>query len=83
MPTEAYNALSVGERYHAPLRRIYLKIRLQYPTLEKDVALTIALMGLNNTAGPEGLTPTLLVFGTVPRLPIGHIGMMVPTNAND
>ena len=78
VPTEAHNALSVGERYHAPLKRIYTKIRMQYPTLEKDVALSIALMGLNNTAGPEGLTPTLLVFGAVPRLPIGHIDTMIP-----
>ena len=29
-------------------------------------------MALNNTAGPEGLTPTLLVFGMIPKLPLGH-----------
>ena len=79
VPTEAHNALSVGERYHAPLRRIYTKIRIECPSLEKEVALSIAVMGLNNTAGPEGLTPTLLVFGTIPRLPIGHIETMLPT----
>ena len=79
VPIEAHNALSVGERYHGPLRRIYTKIRIEYPSLDKHVALSVAIMALNNTAGPEGLTPTLLVFGTIPKLPVGHIETLMPS----
>ena len=70
-PIESHNSLTVGERYHDPLRRIYRKVRHDFPTLSESLALSLANKAMNDTMGPEGLVPTLLVFGTVPRLSIG------------
>ena len=78
VPVEAHNALSVGERYHAPLRRIFKKIQLEYPMLNRDLILSIAVICLNNTAGPDGLVPSLLVFGMIPKMPLGHIETVMP-----
>ena len=72
-PTESHNSLSSCERYHAPLRRIYKKLQIEFPRLNEDTRLSLAVQALNNTAGPDGLVPTLLVFGMVPKLPLGHI----------
>lgn len=78
-PTESHNSLGPGERYHAPLRKIYTKIRIEYPSLSRITTLSLAVHALNNTAGPDGLIPTLLVFGTIPKLPIGNLETMQPT----
>lgn len=67
---EHHNALGVGERYHAYLRRVYDKVRLEDPSLDRELSLAIANKAVNDTAGPRGLVPTLLVFGISPRLPI-------------
>lgn len=61
------------KRYHALLLRIYKKLRIEYPLLSGDTRLSLAVQALNNTAGPDGLIPTLLVFVMVPKLPLGHI----------
>lgn len=67
---ESHNALGVGERYHAYLRRVYNKVRAENPTLTTNNALQLAVKATNDTAGPSGLVPTLLVFGVLPRLPL-------------
>lgn len=67
---ELHNALGNGERYHAFLRKIYTKVRHDVPGLKKEDALVLAVKAVNDTAGPAGLVPTLLVFGVMPRLPI-------------
>ena len=68
---ESHNSLGVGEKYHAPLRRVYRKIRNEEPKLEKSTVLQLANKAINDTMGPEGLVPSLLDFGCVPRLPSG------------
>jgi hypothetical protein len=67
-PIESHNSLTVGERYHDPLRRIYCKVRPDFPNLSESLALFLANKDKNDTMGPEGLVPTLLVSVTVPRL---------------
>lgn len=67
---ESHNALGAGERYHSYLRRIYNKVRASIPSLSKKVSLALAVKASNDTAGPSGLVPSLLVFGVMPRLPI-------------
>lgn len=67
--TESHNSLGVGERYHEPLRKTYLKLRADYPRVPEDVLLQCAVFTINCTAGPEGLVPSLLVFGALPKLP--------------
>ncbi len=52
-PTESHNSPGAGETYHAPLRRIYKKLQLDHPTINSETRLSIAVQGLNNTAGPN------------------------------
>ncbi len=66
---ESHNSLGKGERYHAPLRRIFLKIKDHYPNLENELILKLAVKAMNDTMGPNGLVPSLLVFGVLPRFP--------------
>ena len=70
---ESHNSLGVGERYHAPLRKIYKKFKEEQSRLESSVALSIAVNALNNTANPEGLIPSLLVFVRIPKTPLGNV----------
>lgn len=69
---EHHNAIGTGERYHAYLRRIYNKVRMESPSLSSRMALSLSVKATNDTAGPSGLVPSLLVFGVMPRLPVRH-----------
>lgn len=66
---ESPTTMSHVERYHAPLRSVYLKIRgsLRRSELDND-CLTMAVKAVKDTIGPEGLCPTILVFGAKPRM---------------
>ncbi len=44
------------------------KSKLQSKKLNKEVILQIAVKVVNNTAGPNGLVPMLLVFGAYLRI---------------
>lgn len=67
-PIESPGSISHVERYHAPLRASYLKIRQSLPRSETDAeCLQLAVKSCNDVMGPEGLCPTLLVFGAIPR----------------
>lgn len=66
---ESHNSLGAGEQYHAPLRRIYLKIRTDHPKIAKETTLRLAIKAMNDTMGPNGSVPSLLVFGCLPRFP--------------
>ncbi|KAK1989617.1 hypothetical protein LX36DRAFT_594372, partial [Colletotrichum falcatum] len=67
IPIEAHNSIGKVERYHGALRRAYEIIRNESDA-EPEVALQLAVKAVNNTAGPDGLVPTLLVFGAYPRI---------------
>jgi hypothetical protein len=67
--TESHNSLGVGERYHAPLRKVYQRVRSENPYVPLSSYLAAAIHAMNCTAGPEGLIPSLLVFGVIPKLP--------------
>ena len=67
--TESHNSLGAGETFHTYLRRAYNKVHKDHPTLPDDLILALAINALNGCAGPKGLCPSLLVFGTTPRLP--------------
>jgi hypothetical protein len=70
VPVEAHQSVGIVERYHAPLRRAYIIIReeLKGKGIDKDVMLQMAVKAVNDTAGPDGIVPTLLVFGAYPRM---------------
>jgi hypothetical protein len=52
---EAHNSLGIGERYH------------EFPHVGPALLLQIAVKAITDTTGTNGLAPSLLVFGVVPR----------------
>ena len=68
VPVEAHHSIGLVERYHGPLRRVFTIITTEIPGINPEMALQMAFKALNDTAGPNGLVPTLLVFGAYPRM---------------
>ncbi|KAF1938593.1 hypothetical protein EJ02DRAFT_354125, partial [Clathrospora elynae] len=69
VPTEAHWSVGKTERYHAPLRRAWDILHAELTgTMPDKAILQMAVKAVNNTAGPDGLVPTLLVFGAYPRM---------------
>jgi hypothetical protein len=68
VPVEAHNSIGIVERYHGPVRRAYLIVSTEIPGINRDMALQMAFKAVNDTAGPDGLVPTLLVYGALPRM---------------
>ena len=68
VPIEAHNSIGLVERYHGPLRRAFQIVTREIRDIDKDLALQMAFKAVNDTAGPDGLVPTLLVYGAYPRL---------------
>jgi hypothetical protein len=50
------------ECYYGPLHRICYIIIVELLDINKDMALQMAFKVINNSAGPNSLIPTLLVF---------------------
>jgi hypothetical protein len=70
-PVESHSSLGLVERIHGPIRRIYHKILLDRAQLgphPKEHMLAAATKALNDTAGVNGLVPTLSVFGALPHV---------------
>ncbi|KAI1007041.1 hypothetical protein K3495_g1179 [Podosphaera aphanis] len=68
VPVESHNLIGLVERYHGPLRRIYNIIISETPGIDKHLALQMTFKALNDSVGPDGLVPTLLVFSAYPRM---------------
>ena len=66
VPIKAYNSIRKVERYHAPLRRVYEIISSELEDASEELTLQMAVKAVNNSAGPDGLVPMLLVFGAYP-----------------
>jgi hypothetical protein len=56
------------EYYYSPLHHIYHIIIAELLDIDKDIALQIAFKAINDSAGPNSLIPTLLVFGAYPYI---------------
>jgi hypothetical protein len=65
---ETYNSISIIERYYNPLRQVYQIIVVELPGIDRNIVLQIVFKALNDTISPDGLVPTLLVFGIYPRI---------------
>lgn len=74
MPVESANSMSIIGRYHAPVTRAYNIIRKESPDTDKEGALQMVVKAVNDSVGPEGPVPTLLVFGALPRLGLHNDG---------
>jgi hypothetical protein len=68
IPVEAANSMSIVERYHKPLRRAYEVLKDEMGGTDKAMLLQMAVKAVNDTAGYDGIVPTLLVFGAFPRM---------------
>ena len=64
---QSHKALGVAEKYHSFLRNIYRKVRQEHSNLSTSFALSLSVKAMNDTGGYNGLVPTLLVFGALPR----------------
>ena len=79
VPIEAYWSISLVERAHLVLYRAYKIIteELQRSGTTKEINLQMIVKAINNTARPDGLVSTLLVFGAYPY--ISKLDPPVPT----
>ncbi|KAI1001275.1 hypothetical protein K3495_g6924 [Podosphaera aphanis] len=68
VPVEAAQSVGMVERYHGPLRRAYKIVSEELKSAAKFLKLQMAVKALNDTVGPNSLTPTLLVYGTYPKM---------------
>jgi hypothetical protein len=69
VPVEAHWSIGLVERAHTTLRRAYQIVKEELgDTTSKEPCLQMAVKAMNDTAGPDGLVPTLLVFGAYPRM---------------
>jgi hypothetical protein len=69
-PVEAHHLIGMVERNHAVLRRVYEKLKLEMPAMDRDSILSMSVRAVNDSTGPDGLIPTVRVFGIFPRLGI-------------
>jgi len=67
IPIESANSMTYVERYHTPLRRAFRIIKSELPNISDEEVLQYAVKSLNDSVGPDGLVPTLLVYGALPR----------------
>jgi hypothetical protein len=67
---KAHNSVGQVKRYYTPLRHAYeiIQDELENEHINKEIMLQMAVKAINNSAGPDGIVPTLLIFGAYPRL---------------
>lgn len=68
MPVESANSMSTVERYHDPFRRGCHIFKKGSPDMTDELALQMAIKAVNDSIGPGGMSPTLVVYGAIPRL---------------
>jgi hypothetical protein len=56
------------ERYYTPLRQAFKIITKELPYTPGQFVLQMAIKAVNDTAGPNSLVLTLLVFSTYPQM---------------
>lgn len=67
-PIETPTRICTVERYRAPFRASYTKIRTQLDSSSTETyCISMDVFAVNSTLGPEGLFPILLVVSTVPH----------------
>lgn len=60
----------IGEAFHSPLRRVYNKVSANHPVVDRELPLRLVVKACNDTRGPDGLDPSLLVLSTLSTLAI-------------
>ena len=70
VPTEAHHTVGIVERQHHVVRTIYEKFKIDFPDLAREKLLELTLRAVNDAPGPSGVSPTILVYGIPPKLPV-------------
>jgi hypothetical protein len=67
---KAYNSVGLVEQYHTLLRRVYkiIKKELKDEHIDKEIILQMAVKAVNDSARPDRIVLTLLVFGLYLRM---------------
>ena len=60
---ESHNSLGIGGPCHKPLTDTYRKLKLDYPSMQRQLLLALAVKVMNDTLGTEGIVPSAFVFG--------------------
>ena len=60
--TQAHCALGIGDIYHEPIRRTFLKLQIDHPKQKKEFLVSLAVKACNNTLRAEGVLSSELVF---------------------
>lgn len=68
IPVEAAHSTSFVKKYHVAVRRAFHIIKKESPIMDDDDELQMAVKSINDSTGPDGLLPTLLVFWAITRL---------------
>ena len=70
VPVEAHHSIGKIERYHVPVCCAYeiIKEELAGETISKEMVLQIVFKTVNDSAGPNRIVLTLLVFGLYSRM---------------
>jgi hypothetical protein len=68
VPVKAHNSIGKVERYYGLLRQAYKILSSKLLSANKEAILQIAVKAVNDSAGPNSIVPTLLVFGAYPRM---------------
>lgn len=72
VPIEAASRMSLVESCHSRLQQSFSIIKEECPDLHFGDVLLAAVKFLNESTGPNGLIPVLLIFGYIPFLGIRH-----------
>jgi hypothetical protein len=68
VPVKAHNNIGKIKRYHSLLQRAYKILNSELLSANKEAILQMAVKTVNDSAGPDSIVPTLLVFGAYPRI---------------
>lgn len=68
VPIESPNVMSYGERYYTPIQHVYKVVQAGAVELDAETSLHIAVKSVNDTIGPDGVVPTMLVCKALPCL---------------
>jgi hypothetical protein len=66
VPVKAHNSIGKIKRYYGLLRQAYKILSSKLPSANKEAILQITVKAVNDSAGPDGIMPTLLVFEAYP-----------------
>jgi hypothetical protein len=66
VPVKAHNSIGKVEQYYGLLQQAYKILSSELPSANKEAILQITVKAVNNSIGPDGIVPTLLIFGAYP-----------------